>query len=656
MIATVFLITSIVSLGVTILGVVGKGALAVSAFNSLRDLVDIDKLGAMKGFDEGYAAIASQALNMLGHFMKYAQLLVCFCAFMCIIFNAVKLWSGTIELKKVFVDSIYKSVIVMVLMLVYPQVIVKTVNLGTELGVEASGGYDSVNQSFAKLATKVKNIWDIGTDDMIKVLQNGGERDSKGNVIVSDNLLKQFTKLGLTEDEAKQWLATKGVSTGETSASTFLFWRNSQAKTEKAAKDIFKSDKQRLKFMKQSLSIIDSLAKVLTGTSEGELSGADISRIDIMTMGDKALEKVFLNPYIENTRRLSVSTMLKTAVVIQEIASSGALSSVDTESDENSGTSLADAAQSGNPRILVFLVGALLKFLLYRILLVIAVMIVMIEYILCLIEFLIVAAVSAILIPLYFIDATKSFAANILKTIFSFFVKIMVTTMMVFFVIGLYINMGVRMPSLDLSSTVAILYYAFTCLLGVLLVKKSGSIASAVISGNPSLGIGDIANEMRGLSHMGHSFGHAVNDFGRSVQGMSQAGKNAMGANFDRKDYRRTLDMNEAPAFESSQKMMDRLRSGQKSGELNISDKEIARAGKEAERSALRDARKNTRDDFLYKKFTGNNFEKSTRANEEAFKNRKNEQAQKQNDIYQKYRDKYARGEEHDIPMPEPEY
>lgn len=651
--ATVFLITSIVSLGAAIIGVVAKGGAVISAINSLRDLVDIDKLGAMKGFDEGYMAIASQALNMLFHFLKYAQLLVCFCAFLCIIFNAVKLWSGTIELKKVFVDSIYKSVIVMILMLAYPQIIVKTVNLGTELGVEASGGYDSVNQSFAKLATKVKKIWDIGTEDMIKVLQTGGERDSNGNVIVSDNLLKEFTKLGLTEDEAKQWLSTKGVSTGETSASTFLFWRNSQAKTEKAAKDIFKSDKQRLKFMRQSLSIIDSLAKVLTGTSQGELSDTSISRIDIMTMGNKALEKVFLNPYIENTKRLSVSTMLKTAVVIQEIASSGALSSVDTESDEHSGTSLADAAQSGNPRILVFLVGALLKFLLYRILLVIAVMIVMIEYILCLIEFLIVAAVSALLIPLYFIDATKSFAANILKTIFSFFVKIMVTTMMVFFVIGLYINMGVRMPSLDLSSTVAILYYAFTCLLGVLLVKKSGSIAASVISGNPSLGIGDIANEMRGLSHMGHSLQHAASDLGRSVQNVGQAGKKAGGAYFDRKEARRTLDMNNAPAFESSQKMMERLRSGQKSGELNISDKEIKRAGKEAYNSAMRDIKKGVRDDFLQSKSTGQSFKG---LQEDKKDERINERNQKQNDIYQKYRDKYARGEEHDIPMPEPEY
>ena len=164
--ATAFLVMSIISLSVTILGVVGKGVAVASAINSLRDLVDIDKLGAMKGFDEGYMAIASQALNMLFHFLKYAQLLVCFCAFLCIIFNAVKLWSGTIELKKVFVDSIYKSVIVMVLMLAYPQVIVKTVNLGTELGVEASGGYDSVNQSFAKLATKQASTPEIYDDGL----------------------------------------------------------------------------------------------------------------------------------------------------------------------------------------------------------------------------------------------------------------------------------------------------------------------------------------------------------------------------------------------------------------------------------------------------------------------------------------------------------
>ena len=137
----------------------------------------------------------------------------------------------------------------------------------------------------------------------------------------------------------------------------------------------------------------------------------------------------------------------------------------------------------------------------------------MIEYCLSMIEFLIVASVSSLFIPLYFIDATKQYATNILRIIFSYFVKIMVVTMMAFFVMGMFINMGSKMCSMDIGSNLACFYFIFNALIGMALVKAGGKVASAVISGNPSMGLGDFMNEVRS---MGHSI-HSGYNFGKGI-------------------------------------------------------------------------------------------------------------------------------------------
>lgn len=606
--ATAMFVITCVSLAITLIGITAKVTIGVSAFNSLKDIVDIDKIGQLKGFDEAYLGMAGQALEMLGHFLSYAQLLVGCCAFLALIFNAFKLWASAIELKKFFVDAIFKCLIVMALMMVYPQVIYKTIDIGTELGVEASGGYDSVNTAFSELAVKVQTIWDKGTEELINVLSNGGTRDSEGNLIISDTILNEFTKTGLSKEEATQYLAKKGIVVGDSGASGMWFWKNDQSKLEKKAKDIFNSDAQMIKFMKQSLSIVDSLAEVLTGKTSSDITDGtadgSLSRVDIMTEGKDALEKMFLNPYIDNTKRLSVGTMLKTAIIVQEIASSGALSSAETNED-GTGVSLNQIAESDSPRLVVKLIGTFLKFFLYKIVLVLSIMIVMIEYILTIIEFLIVASVSALLIPLYFIDATKNFAANILKMILTFFVKIIVSTMMTFFVMGLYIRMGTRMPSLDLNSTTAILYYIFNCLIGVILAKSSGKLASAVISGNPSLGIGDVANEMRGVSHMAHSMGHAA---GSAMHDIHMAGQKAQGSAHAWGDkYASDVAKGnvKAGAGQKAGAFADHLEQANHDLGMGMSAKDIEKEASKVYKDAVKAGNREIDKDFMFKKMTG---------------------------------------------------
>lgn len=607
--ATAMFIISCLSLAVVLLGVGVKATLVVSAVNTLRDIVDIDQVGQLKGFDEAYLGMAGQALNMIGTFLNYAQLLVCFCAFLALIFNAFKLWASAIELKKFFVDAIFKCLIVISLMLVYPQIITKTIDIGTMLGVEASGGYDAVTDAIGQLATKVQTIWDKGTEQLISVLSEGGTRDANGNLVVSDIVLDEFMKTGLSKEEATQYLAKKGIVVGDSGAGNkFLWWENDQKKIEKKAADVFTSDAQMTKFMKQSLSIVSALSEILTGNTNSDLSegveAGTVDRVEVMTAGKEALEKMILDPYIPNTKRLSVGSMIKTAIIVQEISSSGALSSAETNED-GTGVSLSEIAQNNNPRIVVKLLGVFVKFFVYKLALVISIMIVMIEYVLCMIEFLIVAAVSALLIPLYFIDATKNFAANILKMIFTFFVKIVVTTMMTFFVMGLYIRMGTRMPSLDLNSTTAILYYVFNCVIGVILAKSGGKLASAVVSGNPSLGIGDVANEMRGMAHMGHTAAQGVKSAMQDVQKIGEKAQGVGKAYGDKKAVSAAKANVNAGANQKADAFAANLKKTNSDLGMGMTDKDIKKERNKVYRDAKRAGNKEINKDFMFKKMTG---------------------------------------------------
>ena len=76
----------------------------------------------------------------------------------------------------------------------------------------------------------------------------------------------------------------------------------------------------------------------------------------------------------------------------------------------------------------------------------------------------------------------------------------------------------------DLSSTLCILLYASTLIMGLLLAKNCGRLASAVISGNPSLGMGEVAREFHQGMRMGSM---AMHGFERTLGQISKTASSA---------------------------------------------------------------------------------------------------------------------------------
>lgn len=524
---------------VTLIGVAAKVTAGVSVYNSIKDIIDINTISSIKGFDEGYVSLTTQALDMLVSFSNYVELLVVICAFLCIVFNSFKLWSGTIEIKKAFVDMLYKVVLVTAVTLIYPTVITKSYTLATKMGVEASGGADNIKLAFAQIGKRVKDIWDTGASEMVSMLKDGA-KTVDGKPIISEKMLKCFTNAGMTEEEAKAYAQQQGFVIGDTEAKGFLWWKNDQKKLENKAKQNF-DDKHtvyeqaadgtfyatsNLDLMRQSMAIIRSLSEVLTAVPENKLTSGELGVADILSQGDEAIKQTFYNPYIgKSDERLSMSQLMKTAVIVSEICSNGCLSKLETQ-DENGNVMTFQTLPSKDTRIVVNFIGFLIKSFLYKVLIIIAIMFVGIEYIIATVEFLICAAISQLLIPLYFIDATKQFATNILKMLLTYFIKILVVTMLCFFVMTFFINVSDYLVGKPLGNSMVFLYYMFSIFLGMAFAKAGGKLASAVVSGNPSMGLGDIAQEFRGATHAAHIATHHVQ---QTIQQTNQALQKAGG-------------------------------------------------------------------------------------------------------------------------------
>lgn len=651
---TITAVTSIIGLVVSLGIVAGKVTIAGSVLKTVNDALNLKNITTTKNFDQPVTDMLEQCSLLLARFMDYIEVIIICCAMLCIIFNAFKLWSGTEQIKKAFVDVVYKCVIVIVISIVWPSVLAKTYTLATSIGAEAAGGSDAVKYCFAQVASNAQTVFTEGTSEFIAALSNGATKDKNGNIVISEKLLKSFTKCGLTEEEAKSWLSEKGIVTGDSGAKGVLWWKNDAAKAETRAKkamekytrtntietydisgnSIVVADSNSKAYMKQCIIVLRSMSEILTGIPENAIGQVDISKV--LTMSKESLDSIFFNPFVSGSEtRLSISTMVKTALILSKAMADGSMAPFEDYSkyspDEKQAV-VSNYLEHQDLPMITKLIGAIAKFFVYHLGMVVCTIFLLLEYSLTLIEFLLVGAVSTLLIPLFFIDATKQFASNLIKLIFSYFVKILVTTMMCFFVISMYLRMASTTQTMLYSDTITVVYYCFVLFLGLILSKSSGKIASAVISGNPSLGLGDLVNEFRSMGHMMHAASHEVEKFGRDLQRAGKAIQNTggiaatTGAAQDSvlegqrvasrtvgEDLRKQrdsanstvegLEKKRASGYVLTDAENDQLAAAQ--GLVDMTDKQIDATATQAGKDYAKQARKDFAKDWMYKNLTG---------------------------------------------------
>jgi type IV secretion system protein TrbL len=115
-----------------------------------------------------------------------------------------------------------------------------------------------------------------------------------------------------------------------------------------------------------------------------------------------------------------------------------------------------------------------------------------IQYVMCIFEYFIVTAAGVIFIPFCLWDGTKSFTAKLVTLFTSYFIKIMVMILCLFWVYSAFIYMGISiMASNEPVSFLSFAYFIFTCLLGWVVTQNAPQIAVTILNGSPQLSMGE---------------------------------------------------------------------------------------------------------------------------------------------------------------------
>lgn len=524
----------------------------------------------------------------------YALTLITLFCFLNIIFHCFKLWFGTMELKKVFVDVIYKCMMCIMILNFYPAVQRGTIQAATYIGMTAAGGQEKITYAFINTFNKLKDQLDSSGNALFAALiEYGTYKGSDGKTYITENDLEAVRQnTALTEEKINEWLELADLKVSRTTT------ENKRRKYGRTAKNSFSYVDDNGNVLKGSSVTVTTTYGGLKNLSKSQYSSTSTSnfvnsnpnvgllagysqiaykKILAMTktlMGEDAyeiamselgegkdagdvveyltdrLESLFYNPFLYDhdgnlTFWLSPSYLMKTNLLISEMITS---SSQQADVPMEVGDTLTDWAEryerieeekeeevpfmeDGN----FFWAGfkRLLFSLLYFIGPLICTIIAISEYIMCLYEYIIVTSTAILLIPLLFLDATKSYAQNIIKIFLQYFAKMMMVNIAIFFALGLFLDAGINtFMSSSMNTVTALGYYLLVLMFGVTFILSSEKIANILFTGTPQMSTGDIVHAVHEGTHAAQALGKvggagvkAVQNLGKGGQAMVRGGQ-----------------------------------------------------------------------------------------------------------------------------------
>jgi type IV secretion system protein TrbL len=422
-------------------------------------------------------------------FYRIARTLATLLGIVCVLWNAFRLWMGTQEVRKACVDIITKFLLFIFLINVYPLIINVVADTAINIGMHAGGGYNKVNAAFYALREDCETKIEVAQATLYEILREG--KDGGALNTESIKILAQITYI--EEDELESFLKDKGVevfsqedydSLGNGWWNT-LFPNREQRELSGKMDDFVNSINVAAalslaedKDLQQALITMKAMEEVLVEQTDEENYG----------YGETKIKHYLYNPFMTGrdgkpTNLLSPGAMIKTAVLISDILSRQGSTEYSSDKQGFINKKLDETFQKIISLILVILMTFGL---------IMASIFCVIQYVMCIFEYFIVTAVGVIFIPFCLWDGTKSFTAKLVTLFTSFFIKIMVMILCLFWVYSAFIYMGVSiLSSNEPVSFLSFAYFIFTCFLGWVVTQNGPQIAVTILNGSPQLSMGE---------------------------------------------------------------------------------------------------------------------------------------------------------------------
>jgi type IV secretion system protein TrbL len=445
--------------------------------------------GSFKQFDMPLIDGIAYFQKSMGDFYGIALRLSTLLGIVCIVWNAFRLWMGSQEVRKACVDIIAKFTLFVFLINAYPLIVGQVIDTAVNIGMHAGGGYNKVNAAFYALREDCETKIKVAQETLYAILREG--KDGGALNAESVRLLAQVTYIG--EGEIESFLKDKGVE---------VFSREDYDKLGKGWwNKLFPSGEQR-ELNDRMMDFVKSIdvEAALALTEDKDLQQAMITMKameEVMVVqnpddeegqGQSKVKSYLYNPFMTDregrqTNILSPGAMIKTAVLISDVISRQG--SLEYSSDKKG--FVEKKLDETFQKVISLILIVLMTFGL-----VMASIFCVIQYVMCVFEYFIVTAVGVVFIPFCLWDGTKSFAAKLVTLFTSYFIKIMVMVLCLFWVYSAFIYMGVSiMSSNEPVSFLSFSYFIFTCLLGWVVTQNGPQIAVAILNGTPQLSMGE---------------------------------------------------------------------------------------------------------------------------------------------------------------------
>ena len=511
-----------------------------------KSLLDIPLTQSLHSF----AAIVNEVGNIVVH-------LCMLCCFLCIIFNCFKLWFSTTEVKKFFVDIIWKLIICIILLFCYIPFTNSLVSFASQIAVSICGGYDKINSTYVMAHATLEKAIGEGLEVITKCMYENAIEASDGNKYITDTMIRDLQACSMSEEDINAWMKKHNlkianavyrvdrddysskqiVGKGEGSwlaGNKFSHYQDENGKllTSKGwfftnvknfrkeannTRDEYKDDKDK---QLSYVSKIVGLQRVLTGES---VEPTDLDKSVSQQTKEKkekslkTLKNVYYSPFLvnkdgNNTPFLSASKLLKTITIMNDAV----FYANGLQIDPNNNNWESRKIEFTFNGIKDFLEDLLIDFGM-----IICCAIIMAEYILTILEFYLIRGLATLLIPFYFLDATKSYAENLIKIFFNYFFKILITVFVCFFSLGMFLEVILIDFTTERESFFIVLFLV-TLAIGTMFCSKIPNILSTLLSGNPSMGFGNVMESARGAAHGMHMAQHAVQSAGKIAGGLGK--------------------------------------------------------------------------------------------------------------------------------------
>lgn len=153
-----------------------------------------------------------------------------------------------------------------------------------------------------------------------------------------------------------------------------------------------------------------------------------------------------------------------------------------------------------------------------------------IQYVMCILEYSIIASIGIVFVPFVLFDGTKSFAQKIIPALTGFAIKLLVMTLCIFFVFYQYLYLaGTQMGETSPLDWTVFAYIAFMIIISWVLTQNAPQIAMTLLTGNPQLSMGEFMQAVGTGAALGGAAVTAAAVTGKGAKMMKQGGAALIG-------------------------------------------------------------------------------------------------------------------------------